>query len=49
MFHAPGALEEAISAWNLYNESMLDESKGSGEKAVQLLAERYITCSLLWR
>jgi hypothetical protein len=48
MVHATEALEEAISAWNLYNEGKLDESKASGEKAVQLLAERYVTRSLLW-
>ena len=48
MVRATGALEEAISAWNLYNEGKLDESKASGEKAIQLLAERYVTRSLLW-
>ena len=46
MAHATQALEEAISAWNLYNEGKLDESKASGERAAQLLAERYVTRSL---
>ena len=49
MEHATEALGEAISAWNLYNEGKLDESKASAEKSVQLLAERYVTCSPLWR
>jgi hypothetical protein len=48
LVHATQALEEATSAWNLYNEGKLDESKASGEKAAQLLAERYVT-PLLWR
>jgi len=48
LVYATQALEEAISAWNLYNEGKLDESKASGENAVQLLAERYVTRSLLW-
>ena len=47
--HATEALEEGISAWNLYNEGKLDESKASAEKAVRLLAERYVTRSPLWR
>src|SRR2546423_923636 len=47
MVHATQALEEAISAWNLFNEGKLDESKASGEKAAQLLAERCVTRSLL--
>jgi hypothetical protein len=45
--YATEALEEAISAWNLYNDGMLTESKASAEKAVQFLAERYIICPLL--
>jgi hypothetical protein len=49
MEHATEALEEGISAWNLYNEGKLDESMASAEKSVQLLAERYITRSPLWR
>ena len=49
MVHATQALEEAISAWNLYNEGKLDESKASGEKAAKLLAERYVNRSLLWQ
>ena len=49
MVHATQALEEAISAWNLHNEGKLDESKASGEKAAQFLAERHVTRSLLWR
>jgi hypothetical protein len=43
MVHATQALEEAISAWNLYNEGKLVESKASGEKAAQLLADRHVT------
>ncbi|KAN0079175.1 hypothetical protein V8E54_004389 [Elaphomyces granulatus] len=39
MLHASQALEEALVAWNLYNEGKVDESKASGEKAAQLLAE----------
>ena len=49
MVHATQALEEAISAWNLYNEGKLDESKASGEKAARLLAERCVNRSLLWQ
>jgi len=48
LVHATQALEEAISAWNLYSEGKLDESKASGEKAAQLLAKRYANRSLLW-
>ena len=49
MVHATEALEEAISAWNQYNEGKLDESQASAEKAAQLLAERYVMRSPLWR
>jgi hypothetical protein len=49
MVHATEALEEAVSAWNLYDEGKLDESNASAEKAIQLLAERYVTRSPLWR
>ena len=47
--HATQALEEAISAWTLYSEGKLDESKASGGKAAELLAERYVHPSLLWQ
>ena len=39
---AKKVLEEAVSAWNLYNEGKLDESDDSGERAAQFLAERYV-------
>jgi hypothetical protein len=47
--HATQALEEAVSAWNLYNEGKLGGLKASAERAAELLAERYVTRSLLWR
>ncbi|KIX07252.1 uncharacterized protein Z518_01905 [Rhinocladiella mackenziei CBS 650.93] len=40
--HAKAALDEALSAWNQINRGNLTESKISAERAVQLLAERYI-------
>jgi hypothetical protein len=50
MVHATQALDEAVFAWNLYNEGgKLDESRASAEKAAQLLAKRYVTRSLLRR
>jgi hypothetical protein len=49
LVHATQALEEATAAWNLYNEGKLDDSEASGEKAAQLLVERYVMRSLLWR
>ena len=39
---AKKALEEAIYAWNLYDEGKHEESMKSGERAVQFLAERYV-------
>ena len=39
---AKKALEEAIYAWNLYDEGKREESRKSGERAVQFLAERYV-------
>jgi hypothetical protein len=38
------ALEEAKSAWNRYHDGKLAESKTSAERAVQNLAERYMSC-----
>ena len=40
---AKRAIEEAISAWNLYGEGKLDESMESGDRAAQFLAERYVS------
>jgi hypothetical protein len=37
------ALEEAKSAWNQYHDCELVESKTSAERAVQFLAERYMS------
>ncbi len=37
------ALEEAVSAWNLYEEGKIEESEKSRERAVQVLAERYVS------
>ena len=37
------AVDEAVSAWNLYDEGNFTESKQCGEKAVQYLAERYVS------
>ena len=40
---AKRAVDEAVSAWNLYNEGNFTESKQSGEIAVKYLAERYVS------
>ena len=40
--HAKEALDEALSAWNQIDQGNLAESKKSAERAIQLLAERYI-------
>jgi len=37
------ALKEAMSAWDLFYEGKLIESKNSAERAVQFLAERYMS------
>jgi hypothetical protein len=39
---AKKALEEAVSAWNLYDNGELDKSEDSAERAAQFLAERYV-------
>jgi hypothetical protein len=39
---AQKALEEAVHAWNLYDEGKRKESRKSGERAAQFLAERYV-------
>jgi len=39
--HAKDALQAALSAWDLYEQGNLAESKKSAERAVQLLANRY--------
>src|SRR4051794_17313233 len=39
---AKKALEEAVYAWNLYDEGKRKESRESGERAAQFLIERYV-------
>jgi len=41
------ALEEAKSAWNLHQDNKLAESRTSAGRAIQFLAERYLSCYLL--
>ena len=40
---AKRAIEEAISAWDLYGKGKLDESMESGDRAAQFLVERYVS------
>ena len=39
---ANNAIEEAVSAWNLYDGGKLEESEDAAERAAQFLAERYV-------
>ena len=41
---AKNALEQAISAWDLYHEGKLTDSIDSAERAAEFLAERYMSC-----
>ena len=43
---ANNAIEEAVSAWNLYDGGKLEESEDAAERAAQFLAERYVSRSL---